>query len=311
MKRKGIEIVDPKKFAKGYFDYDIIKNLGIDVSKVMPQDECCFFLINSISTTRRYINFPKEVFKTTFYSLIFLTRGYCKVTDNLHEFFQKQNQIRIIVPGKSTSIIELSEDIEGFHCLFDKEFIETFSGRSRILDALPFLNLDAFPLIELPASTADFFEALLSKLYNDYNEDYHNLKESISLYLIGMLKECEHHYKNNISQVQLLASSDRIAADFLSMINEYYLSKRSLTDYAQLLNITPKHLTKSVKKATGKTPSELITDKLVLEAKVLLKNTSLSVSEIAYQLNFEDPTYFNRFFKKQTSQTPSLFRKMA
>jgi AraC-like DNA-binding protein len=95
------------------------------------------------------------------------------------------------------------------------------------------------------------------------------------------------------------------------MINEYYLSKRSLTDYAQLLNITPKHLTKSVKKATGKTPSELITDKLVLEAKVLLKNTSLSVSEIAYQLNFEDPTYFNRFFKKQTSQTPSLFRKMA
>lgn len=311
MKSKDIKIINPKKFAKGYFDYEMIEKLEVDVSKIIPQDECCFFSINSIAASRNYINFPKEIFKTTFYSLIFLTKGYCKVTDNLQEFFQTQNQFRVIVPGKSTSVVELSEDIEGYHCLFDQDFIDTFTGRSRLLDSLSFLTMDAFPLIELPASTAVFFEATFAKLFKDYNESYNDLKESICFHLAGILKECEHHYKNDIRHLKLLASSDRIAAGFLGFANKYYLSKRSLSDYAQLLNITPTHLPKSIKKATGKTPTQLINDMIVLEAKVLLKNTRLSVSEIAYQLNFEDPAYFNRFFKKQTSQTPSDFRRLA
>jgi hypothetical protein len=83
-------------------------------------------------------------------------------------FFQTQNQFRVIVPGKSTSIIELSEDIEAYHCLFAQDSIDTFAGRSRLMESLSFLNMDASPLIELPSSTAVFFEATFAKLFKDY-----------------------------------------------------------------------------------------------------------------------------------------------
>ena len=82
-----------------------------------------------------------------------------------------------------------------------------------------------------------------------------------------------------------------------------------MVEYAELLNITPKHLTRSIKQSTGNTPMDFIQKMLILEAKVLLKETNHSVSEIAYQLSFEDTAYFNRFFKQHTGIAPASFRK--
>lgn len=80
-------------------------------------------------------------------------------------------------------------------------------------------------------------------------------------------------------------------------------------EYAGLLFITPNHLNALCKASVGKSAGEMIRDRLLLEAKRMLANSAMSVSEIAYDLRFEDNAYFSRFFKKYTGHTPEEFRK--
>jgi AraC-like DNA-binding protein len=77
-----------------------------------------------------------------------------------------------------------------------------------------------------------------------------------------------------------------------------------------MLHVTPNYLNKAVKQVTGKTALEQIHEMLILEAKILLKQNEMNVSEIADYLNFENPSYFTRLFKKRTGHTPLDYRKM-
>ena len=96
---------------------------------------------------------------------------------------------------------------------------------------------------------------------------------------------------------------------FLQLINNYYIEKRTVEDYAELMNISAKYLSQTIKQTTGKNALSFINDRLVAEAKTLIQFTTLDISEIAYQLNFSDPANFGKFFKKHAQLTPLEFRK--
>jgi AraC-like DNA-binding protein len=85
--------------------------------------------------------------------------------------------------------------------------------------------------------------------------------------------------------------------------------EQNLEFYAKTLKITPNHLNKSVKSVTGKTAIGLLNEMRLIEAQLRLKHTDFSISEIAYQVGFEDRSYFSRFFKKATGDSPVEFRK--
>jgi AraC family transcriptional regulator, transcriptional activator of pobA len=308
-KKNSIPLIDPITFEKNYFNHALIKEDGFDGRAIMVREENCAFVISQMEMVAKYLNFPKESMKMTYYEIMFVTDGYCVVTDNLNEFTHNKLQIRFSSPGKINSVKELSPDLKGFYCLFDKAFVDTYSGVPNLLNTFPFFDLDAISLINLTESQFDFFSIVLNKINQDFLQNFDTSKTTICSYLIAILKECNLLYEKTLQDNQKLTSADRIANDFLRLMNKYYLSKRTLTEYADLLNITTKHLTKSVKTATGETPMNFIHKMLILEAKILLKDTTLSVAEIAYQLSFEDAAYFNRFFKQQTSVTPVTFRK--
>jgi AraC-like DNA-binding protein len=97
--------------------------------------------------------------------------------------------------------------------------------------------------------------------------------------------------------------------NFQKLINQQYRTLRLPKEYAELLYITPNHLNALCREMVGKTAGDLIRDRVLLEAKRLLTNADMSITEIAYDLNFEDNSYFNRFFKKQVGKTPDNFRK--
>jgi AraC family transcriptional regulator, transcriptional activator of pobA len=305
---KKIPILDPQLFVKDYFDHSLMKQDNFNVDLITTKAQNCFFVIASIEAGRKYINFPKESIKTNFYEIIFVTNGFNIATDNLNEVRIEKNQIRFIAPGKITSIKELSEDIEGFYILFDQSFIDTFSGVSNLLNSFRYFDLDALSTFSLTDVQADFFKIVLSKIKIDFNTNYEASKQIICQYLVSILKECNQHYEKINLENKKLNSAERITQEYIRLVNKYYLSKRTLTEYAELLNITTKHLTKCVKQASGETPTDFIQKMLVLEAKVLLKETSHSVAEIAYQLSFDDAAYFNRFFKQHTGVAPASFR---
>lgn len=96
--------------------------------------------------------------------------------------------------------------------------------------------------------------------------------------------------------------------NFRNLISEKYKSLHQVSDYAELLYITPGHLNDTVKKFTGKTAKQIIQEHLILEMKRSLVYENKSIKEIAYDFNFDNPAYFNSFFKKLTLETPAVFR---
>ena len=100
-----------------------------------------------------------------------------------------------------------------------------------------------------------------------------------------------------------------IVKQYKKLVSQHFLNKRKVSDYADMLFITASHLNKLTKNETGRTAHKLIEEMLLLEAKVLIIHTNLSIAEIAYQLNFSDPSHFNKFFKKLSGVTPLLLRK--
>jgi AraC-like DNA-binding protein len=96
---------------------------------------------------------------------------------------------------------------------------------------------------------------------------------------------------------------------FIQHVNNYYIDKRTVEEYAELLFVTPNHLSQSVKEASEKNALSFINERIMSEAKSLIQFTQFDIAEIAYQLNFSDPANFGKFFKKHSGQTPLEFRK--
>jgi AraC family transcriptional regulator, transcriptional activator of pobA len=101
----------------------------------------------------------------------------------------------------------------------------------------------------------------------------------------------------------------RIGRDFRLAVEKHFRTITSVSDYAKSLHVTADHLGAVVRGETGRTPGDIIRERLLLEAKRLLVHTSMNVSEIAYALNFEDPAYFSRFFRRLTDKAPGDFRE--
>ncbi len=105
------------------------------------------------------------------------------------------------------------------------------------------------------------------------------------------------------------ATQNKILQQFRTLVEDHFLSKTHVAEYADMIYITPGHLNDTIKTITGKTAKQMIDEKRVTEAKRMLFWNELSVKQIASRLNFEDDAYFNRFFKKHTGQTPAFFQR--
>ena len=96
---------------------------------------------------------------------------------------------------------------------------------------------------------------------------------------------------------------------FINALSQHIYTYHKLSEYAKLLSVSPNYLNKCVKTTTGKSAHDLFNDVVLLETKALLKQSPLSISEIAYKIGKNDPSDFSRFFKAQTGKTPKAYRE--
>ena len=105
-----------------------------------------------------------------------------------------------------------------------------------------------------------------------------------------------------------ISRKEEILWKFLSLLREHYKESRSVAFYADKLYISPKHLSSVIKQLSNKTAHDLITYFVIMKAKQLLKTTTLSIQEISDELHFANQSFFGKFFKQNTGQSPSAYR---
>jgi len=175
-----------------------------------------------------------------------------------------------------------------------------------------FFENDELHTCSLTSDQAQKIERIYSLIKDTLSGNHFHEHEIIRSYIFVLIHELNsfHKIKNN-DNTNFIERMSPLLVSFKKLLYNEYRSERSVKFYADKLNITPKHLSDLLKKQTGKTAGDWIDEAIVLEAKVLLQNKALSVSEISDALNFSDQSVFGKFFKTHTTLTPLQYRKTA
>ena len=132
--------------------------------------------------------------------------------------------------------------------------------------------------------------------------------EMLQMLLKRFIIKCVRIAKEQLISHELSSKQIDVIRRFNFLVDAHFKEKRQVKDYAVLLNKSPKTLSNLFSTYNQKTPQQIIHDRFLLEAKRLLYFTDKTVAEIGFELGYEDPAYFSRFFKKNLGKSPSEFR---
>lgn len=217
------------------------------------------------------------------------------------------NTLFFISPGQ----IHYSEiaNCTGYALFFTQEFLLSDRVPKSFLSRLPFYHAEGQEqAVHLKNKQISMFHRLFRRLEQEYLSKFQSKEELLRAYLQVLLLEAERLYVYKTIP-HLTHPSSLLIQRFKDLIEEHFLTETTVKDYAQLLHVTANHLNATSKQLTGKTAGELIRSRILLEAKRLLVHSEQSIVQIAQHLNFQDPSYFGRFFKKGTNQSPNEFRQ--
>ncbi len=244
----------------------------------------------------------------SFYHFVLFTKGAGTHSIDFTQFKVRPFDIYFMVPGQVHSW-NFTGEADGYIVNFSENIFRSFLLNPNYLDRFSFFSgISEDGVCHLPATIQNkiigLFEEILAaeKKENDFSLD------AIRLLLLDLFISVEEACKNNHKKI-IPQQKQLLLRNFRRLIDQHYLSVKLPKEYADLLYVTPNHLNALCKDLLGKTAGELIRDRILLEAKRLLTNADMTVTEIAYTLNFQDNSYFNRFFKKSQGCTPDEFRK--
>jgi AraC-like DNA-binding protein len=212
-------------------------------------------------------------------------------------------------PGQ-THFWNFASPPEGFIFFHSQSFYElNFLGHG--LSFFPFYcSLQNPPLLEVPVKVLNALGKKFEEAFLEYSGNV-MLREMKILNLInGIYIELTRCYTSLTDMDKSYSPGYSALLSRLEALIENYFREEKLPQfYANRLNITTKHLNRVVKSTINKTTSELISERVVLEAKRMIVHSTVDLAEVAFALDFSDYAYFSKFFKDKTGRTPSAFRK--
>jgi len=242
----------------------------------------------------------------TFFELLFFTQAQGNHEIDFNQYPVEANSVHFVSPGQ---IHKLSlKKNKGYVLCFTEDFV-SLKTKGRFTETFPFYDGSGYPVLKLSKALSAQIEDLVESLYRELKsvkEDYIDICRS---YLNIILLKLKSDFHVSLTEsIQHSPDKKQKITRFKKLINENYLSHKTVSDYAEDLTITPNHLNALCKKQEGKTATQLIQERVLLESKRLLYATDMHIKEISFYLRFDDVPYFNRFFKKQTKLTPLEYR---
>jgi AraC-like DNA-binding protein/quercetin dioxygenase-like cupin family protein len=287
-----------------------------------PAEQLPVYSLDSFSSPeRKSQQFQVEVFDANrhfsvkyphrhdFFEVLYLLKGsgYHVIDGNKYEI--KPPCVFFMSPGQAHKL-ELSNDIEGYIFIFTADFYLLNRSNQNSLIEFPFfytIHQDNPPLPLENESDIRFLEGLFRQGIAEISQSGTYTSDLLRSVLDLILTTCAARYK--VSENMLNKGKGQILVKrFFHLLEENHQKNLTLSDYSGMMGVTANHLTQTVKLLTGKTSSQIVKAKQLMEIKRLLVHTNLSVSEIANQLNFDDQSYFTKFFKRETGITPIQYR---
>ncbi len=264
------------------------------------------FIIRKLDSNCYGANVPIHPMRSQVHYFFFLLKGTVLVDIGEKTYLIKPGEFAIVPVGEMFAV-KYYDKSEGYMGGFASNYLEDDSsvGSGNLLKRFDFLRVWGYPVIEFTQETAQMVAALFDRIYRETLTAGKN-EEIIKAYLTTILVEAHNLYKRENNP--LLQQSGSVGNRFLELLFGGEQIKHTVAEYADILNVTPNHLNKMVKALTGKSPSVWIEEALMKEAKVLLRNTSLPLSEVAARIGIMDQSYFARRFKKHSGVSPRDYR---
>ncbi|MFV0417981.1 MAG: helix-turn-helix domain-containing protein [Dysgonomonas sp.] len=278
-----------------HFDPNAIKNFIIS-DKIVP--------FPSLSS-----NFPFTLDGVAFAICI---GGNAKVKINFNEYEVSKDTIMTIMPHSVIEYSDQSEDLMIEFLIFAPDFITEMPMSNNIDIAKSIIQNPCLKITEQESEKYLEFHSFIVKQYRRKDHPFRialakNLLYSLlievgSIYYNQLSEQDEKNMKSNSYQ-------DDMVYRFFKLLLLHHKEERSVNFYANKMCITPKYLSTIVKDRTGRTAFSCINEALISTIKFLLKTTDKTVFQISDEMNFPNPSFFGRFFKKHTGMTPMHYRE--
>lgn len=261
--------------------------------------------IDITGSLKRLYNYPQRINGCLF---ILCLRGECEISVHLAEHKIQKDTIVTILPDTFIHVHRQSSDCQLYIIGFGKELL---NGANLFSSTMNYLSsLIESPVVPLQPEVTDLFKdyfMLLIKMGRLKNVNPN--QELTSTILLTILHGIGSIHQNINISTRTFSRGEEILKRLVQHIIKHYQKERSVSFYADLLHISPQHLSTTVNKVAGKTVTEIIAKLVITDAEAKLKSTDLSIQEIAYSLNFPDISFFGKYFKRYTGMSPKQYRE--
>ena len=234
--------------------------------------------------------------------------GTLEATINLSDYTIRENDFITLSPGSIIQINKIEGDLKLYFMVFSSKFIEGISKTKSIIDLIYITK--NHPILSLPKEFACIYEeffTLMMKVYYKKRSPYN--PEILKCMLLSILyRLSDMYHERPVRNKSSLNRGEDICKAFGNLVIQHYTQERNISYYAQQLNITPSHLSNTVKHITGKTVMDIISEVVIVDAQAQLKSTNTPIHEIADSLNFPNVSFFGKYFKRLTGMSPQQYR---
>ena len=272
-----------------------------DVSNILEHDfwVYCHFMGSMIPQ----INDP---IKFTSFCSIFVLEGEGKIEIDLLPYEFKGPCIVNIKQGQIIQNAQFGDKFDASFIVLSERFCDNLFVMLK--DCSSYGTATISPVVKVPDNLVSKFENFYSHIREIFSDS-----QSIHAYQAMVLAISSFFYECGTKCYPPLLDTKqknvgRLTEKFLSLVQQHFKKERFLDFYAEKLEVSTKHLSRTVKEATGFSAVDWIDRLVILEAKVLLKSTNLSIQQISDELNFNSQSFFGRYFKKHTGRSPKDFR---
>jgi len=277
-----------------------------DLQAQLKPDPGHFFIVR-LEAMYRQVDRRVPPSRSLAHSCLIITAGAATMTIGYDTYTARAGEL-LFVPAGQVFSFGSDDENEGFLLHVHPNFLLGRYVPDAPVDAFEFLTPWGNRIISPSDDIVDAVLVISKRLLTVYREQGLTARPLLQSYLLALLGEVAQGYVPVSTTSQPAAY--RLTHAFKVLLTERIRQQHRVTDYASQLSISPNHLNKAVKEATGKSPTRWIDEALVLEAKVLLSQTASPVATIADQLGFNDSSYFSRLFRRYEGISPLDFRRL-